>query len=174
MRLFTNILSHTEIEEVKKIMEHEITYHRSDNTPGFQSDNDMHQKYADRDWMKKILRRVGSDVWMLWFNVSYPKMREQYGWHTHESVPKNSHSAVYYVDGCDDNGGTCFLINEVYNQTNEVSVILKADVPNNSILLFDGKQKHGVSPPTDTVRYTIAMDLYNRVDSDTDSYYDKG
>lgn len=159
MRLLTNILSHTEIEEVKKIMEYEVTHYRNEDVLGIQSLTDMHQKYVDRDWMKKIRRRVGSDVWMLWFNVSYPNMREEYGWHTHDNVPEHSYSAVFYVDGCADDGGTCFLVNEVYNQINEVSVILKADVPNNSILMFDGKQMHGVSPPKDQTRYTIAMDL---------------
>ena len=106
--MFHNVLTDNLIDELIEIALFEVKYFRCEMVPGYQSFNDMHQKYENvksindlvtiSESLYRITFNKNCEVIRLWFNV-LKQDGQPYDWHTH-----NNTTGVYYLLNTENSG----------------------------------------------------------------------
>ena len=167
--MFHNVLTDDLIDELIEIALFEVKYFRCEMVPGYQSFNDMHQKYENvksindlvtiSESLYRITFNKNCEVIRLWFNV-LKQDGQPYDWHTH-----NNTTGVYYLLNT-ENSGTIIddYLDVCISQDISLNVstkdTFKVNSVDNSLFFIRPNIKHKI--PTDWKgkdRITIAMDF---------------
>jgi hypothetical protein len=150
MKVFNDILTEQELDDIIKLIDQELKTNYCPNVPLYQSFNNMHLKYGYNPIISKLIETIFQIVpdknlkmSSLWFNLL--ESNSDYSYHKHPT----DLTGVFYISGCNDYG-TVFKVDGI-----EYMNLAK----NNSILFFDGDIEHKVPSWNGFKRYTIAFDM---------------
>lgn len=140
--------------EFKKIIDYEIEYHLCQTVPKYQSYPFMHEKYYHNELLTTLInftldtlrKNNKSDLFLkfCWFNVC--KQDSEFQWHTH---PTSNVSAIYFMDGCEDNG-------TILDYNGTIFQILPKE---NSLFIFNSTISHTIPTWKNKNRYSIALEF---------------